>query len=57
MKIMNERDSLRHRLSADRSNKDFERKSIECQFGNMHNEMNKQNRHAVEKIARLEEVS
>ena len=50
---MNERDILRHKLSADKSNK----VGMEYQYDSIHSEMNKQNRLAMEKINRLEEVS
>ncbi len=50
---MNERDILRHRLNLDKSNK----AGLEYQYDAIHNEMNKQNRLAIEKMNRLEEVS
>lgn len=56
LKIMNERDVLRHRLSVDKANKDLERRGIESQMDLVNHEMLKTNKHASDKILRLEEV-
>lgn len=56
LKIMNERDVLRHRLSVDKANKDLERRGIESQMDLVNHEMLKTNKHASDKIIRLEEV-
>ncbi len=56
LKLMNERDILRHKLCADKSLKEYERRGLDCHIDHLTNEMNKELKMARDKINRLEEV-
>ena len=57
VKLMNERDILRHRLSVDKASKDIERRGLESQIDLINCELTKSNKNATDKIIRLEEVT
>lgn len=56
MKLMSERDILRHKLYYDKSYKETERKSIETQLIQTKDELIKEQKTAKDKVYKLEEV-
>ena len=57
LKLMNERDILKHKLFFDKSFKEVERKELENQLFIAREELAKEQKFAKDKMARLEEVS
>lgn len=57
IKLMNERDNLKHKLYFDKSLKDAERKELESQLNQLRDELNKEQKQHKDKAKRLEEVS
>lgn len=56
LKIINERDILRHKLYFDKSFKDVERKELENQMFIARDELSKEQKFNREKVTRLEDV-
>ena len=57
LKLMNERDTLKHKLYFEKTHRDLEKKELESQYYQLKEDACKEQKMFKEKVARLEEVS